>query len=708
MAEKPDIKFMFEPRSVAVIGASSKQEKIGYKVLRNIVGGGFQGRIYPINPGGGMILDKVAFKSVDEIDDEIDLGIVSIPAKYTFDAVKECADKGVKYLAIITSGFSEVGKIKEEQEIVDYCAERGTRVIGPNIIGVYTSAVSLNATFGPRDVNTGNVAIITQSGALGIAMMGKTKVMNIGLSALVSCGNKADVDEAEMLEYLIDDDSTRAIMMYIEGVKNGDRLVPVLKRATRKKPVVVIKSGSSKRGAVAAASHTGSLAGSDAVFSDIMAQCGVIRAESIDEALRWCKYLASSSEPCGKNAVIITNGGGMGVLATDACEKYNVQLYDDLDVLKKAFAMSVPEFGSTKNPVDITGQATLDDYENALEAAAARDDIHSIICLGCETATMDAERLLVSLDKFNRKHGKVKPAVFSFFGGAMIENAISNLMTRGVPIFYDVYEAVGALGVLYEFSRTLHREPDDDNVTAESLGVDVPAIEEIIKKVRADNRLFLLSYESAALMSAAGIRMPQNAIAHNSEEAVRAAEQIGYPVVMKVVSKDIIHKSDAGGVALDLLNTKEVEDAYDAIMYNCKKYKSDALIEGVEIAEQVKPGTETIIGARIDHSFGPTVMFGLGGIYVEVMKDVAFRAFPLGRKEALAMISEIKSYPLLLGVRGEKRKDINLLVDAILKVGAILYSIKDISDIEINPLIAYDEGDGAIALDARILLKPQQ
>ena len=701
----PDIKFLFEPRSIAVIGASHHKDKIGYKIIENIVHSKYPGRIYPINPRGGELLGLHVYHSLDEIDEEIDLACIAIPAKYAFQAVKDCSDKGVKFLVIITSGFSEVGNIEEEKRMVANAREHGTRVLGPNIFGIYSSMAPVNATFGPKEVTPGNVAIITQSGALGVAMFGKTKIENIGLSAVVSVGNKSDIDEADLLEYLAADHETSVILMYIEGIKNGERLVGVLKRITRKKPVIVIKSGRSKRGALAAASHTGSLAGADEIFSDIMKQCGVLRAESIQEALIWCKFLSDSPEPRGNNSVIITNGGGLGVLAADACEKYGVNLYDDIHTMEEIFSDAIPEFGSAKNPVDLTGPATFADYERALDTALTNNDIHSVICLGCQTAIFDARELVMTVENIFSLYRSKKPIVFSFLGGDEVEDSIRQLRRKGIPIFSDVYEGISCFGALYANCQ-VHKSADNDTDFGDEIEIDTKRISSILKKVRKENRTFLLSYEAASLMKAAGIKMPTSLIAHNIDECAMYAERIGYPVVMKVVSKDIIHKSDVGGVALGLDDRKEVTDAYQAIIHNCKAHKPDAIIDGIEVSEMVRSGTETIIGGRRDRAFGPIVMFGLGGIYVEVMKDVSFRALPVNRGEALKMIEEIRSYPLLLGVRGEKRKDINSLVDTIIKLGALLKNFDSISDIEINPLVVYKEGKGALALDARILLTP--
>ncbi|MCX8103938.1 MAG: CoA-binding protein, partial [Candidatus Bipolaricaulota bacterium] len=384
-----DITLLFEPRSVAIIGASHDPNKIGHKIVQNIVANGYAGRVFPVNPKGGEILGLQVYPSVQEIPEEIDVALIVVPAKAVFETVQECAARGVKFAPIISSGFSEVGNLEEERKIVAYARAHGMRVLGPNIFGLYSVTPSLNASFGPREIPKGNVAIVTQSGALGVAMIGKAAAEKMGLSAIISVGNKADIDEADLLEYLVPHTETRVILMYIEGVKNGDQLVKSLKRASKQKPIIVIKAGRSRRGAIAAASHTGSLAGAAEVFDAIMKQCGVLRAESIQEAFHWCKFLATSVLPKGTETVIITNGGGVGVIATDACEKYSVELYDDLQVLEKIFSPVTPEFGSTKNPIDLTGQATAEHYTRALEAARHSDAIHSVIALYAETALFD-------------------------------------------------------------------------------------------------------------------------------------------------------------------------------------------------------------------------------------------------------------------------------------------------------------------------------
>ncbi len=698
---KPDIKLLFEPESVAVVGVSQEPGKIGYKILENMVEVGYQGKIYPVNPKGGKAMGMDILRSVEDIEGDVDVAVIAIPARFVYDVVVSCAKKRVKFLTIISSGFSEVGNLAEEQRVLNYAHAHNMRVLGPNIFGHYSSKVALNATFGPRDIRPGNVAIITQSGALGIAMIGKTAVQNIGLSSIISVGNKSDINESDLLEYLIEQEETKIILIYVEGIQEGERLVTMLKRATKVKPVIVIKSGRSKRGAVAAASHTGSLAGSDKVFDAIMRQCGVLRAESIQEALEWSKFLSHTSIPKGRNTIIITNGGGVGVMATDACEKYDIKLYDDQEKLRETFESVAHGFGSTKNPVDITGEASKADYLKALKEALADDAIQSVIALYCETAMMDSQELTEMIDEmYVQYQAKGKPITFSVFGGEKTEAAITALHKNNVPVYRDVYDGVSCLGALH-FIRKVQEQEIAPYTQAK---IDVEAINRLIDGALADGRSFLLAEEGQGLLAAAQLPGPQGGVVHSVQAAVTLADKIGYPVVMKVVSRDILHKSDAGGVLLDLDNPDEVIDGYQTIIHKCKANVPNAIIDGIEVVEQITAGTEVILGGRRDANFGPTLMFGLGGIYVEVMKDVAFRALPLSQHEIRTMIKEIRSYPLLLGVRGEARKDIESIIMALEKVSALISQVPRITDIEINPMVVYEQGSGARAVDIRVLL----
>ena len=707
MQSLPDIRHLFEPRGVAVIGASTSKGKVGYRVFENIVEGGFTGDAFPINPRGGELLGHRVYTSIDEVEGEVDVALVTVPANHVREAVEGCARKGVGHVVIISSGFSEVGALAEERSLVEYARSHGMRVLGPNVFGIYSSSVSLNATFGPREVLPGNVGIISQSGAIGSAMIGKTAVENLGLRAIISVGNKADIDEADLLEYLSEDAETKVVLLYMEGVRDGVRFIEALGRTTIRKPVVIIKAGRSRRGAMAAASHTGSLAGADEVFDAIVRQAGAIRAEGVQQALDWCKLLSSAPEPGGNNALVITNGGGIGVLAADACERYGVDLVNPTEELRGTFSEVVPEFGSLKNPIDLTGQSTAELYDQCLEKASDLDEVGSVVCLYCETSMFDPAGLREVIRHRFREYQGRKPIVFTLFGGEALEEDIETLRREGVPVFADVYEAVACLGALYGHHRQRRYRLSKGEPTVE---VDsYPRVEAIIDEVLSEGRDFLLAPEAHEVMDLVGIPVPRSLVVKGMEEAVAAARDIGFPVVMKVVSRDILHKSDAGGIALDLETAAEVVDAYQAVIRRCRTFAPDAIIEGVEVGQMIPAGLETIIGARRDGTFGPVIMFGLGGIYVEVLKDVSFRALPVDRAELMRMVSEVRSYPLLLGVRGQEKKDIDGIVSMMIKLDALIRGCERITDIEVNPLVVFDEGEGVVALDVRIMIsKPQE
>ncbi|MEA2054473.1 MAG: acetate--CoA ligase family protein [Candidatus Thermoplasmatota archaeon] len=692
--KKADLEYLFNPRHVAIIGASHHERKIGYTVLKNVIESGYKGKIYPINPKGGVILGKKVYKDIFSIDGEIDLAMVVVPASIAVNVIEECARKGVKFSIVITSGFSEIGNIDAEREMMEKAKKYGMRILGPNVFGIYSASAPINATFGPSKIYPGNIAVISQSGALGIAMIGKTAEENIGLSTIVSIGNKADITEADIMSHVFNDDITKVIFLYIEGLENGRELMDMVKKKPDDIKIVAIKAGKSKMGVRAVASHTGSLAGSDKIFDAAFKQAGILRAESLEEGFNWVSTLAACPRPSGKNVVIITNGGGLGVLAADACEKYGVDLMNDIKLLERTFGGVIPRFGSCRNPVDLTGQAGGNDYKEALERALNEESIHAIIALYCQTDMTALEPLMDTFLEMQKKYGRKKPIIYSLFGGEGTDKILEQLKRNGIPAFDDVEDAVSALNALYKaYSKSEEEE-------AETIDIDEKKIRSVIQIALDEERTQLLGTEAKEIMLAAGMDVPPFKVARTIDEAVKAAEEVGYPVVMKVVSEDIVHKTDMGGVLLDIDDEKEVVEGYEAIIRNCKRCAPKANIRGMEIAKMVQKGVEIIIGSTTDPSFGKVLMFGLGGIYVEVLKDVAFRVAPVTKREIEKMIREISSYPLLIGVRGESRKDINSVIDAIYRVGILVDRFPEISELDINPLVVYEKG--AKVLDARM------
>ncbi|KAA0002080.1 MAG: CoA-binding protein [Thermoplasmata archaeon] len=692
-----DFTYLFNPRHVAIIGASHHKEKIGYKVLDNIITSGYKGKIYPVNPKGGKILGLKVYKDIFSIEGEIDLAIIVVPASIAVNVVEECAKRGVKFAVVITSGFSEIGNIDGERAMVEKAKKYGMRILGPNVFGIYSAIAPINATFGPSKIRPGNIAVISQSGALGIAMIGKASEENMGLSTIVSIGNKADVTEAEILSYLFKDKPTKVVFLYMEGIENGLEFLELAKRRPEHMSIVALKAGRSRVGARAVASHTGSLAGSDKIFDAAFKEAGILRAESLEEAFNWVITLAACPKPQGKNVVIVTNGGGVGVLAADACEKYGIYLLDDMEILKKTFQDVMPEFGSYKNPVDITGQATGEDYEKALERALKEESIHAIIALYCETNIAAFEPVRDAFLEMQKKYGKKKPIIYSLFGGEGVATIIKDLKKKGIPAFDDVEDAVSALSALYKAYQPRKKEK------MEKVEMNKKRIRKVLDRARKEGRAQLLGTEAKEVIKSAGLDVPPFEIVNDIEGAVKAAEKIGYPVVMKVVSEDIIHKTDVGGVFLDLDDKNEVIEAYEAIRRNIHQHAPKADVRGIEITKMLPPGIEIIIGITTDSSFGKVVMFGLGGIYVEVLKDVSFRVLPVTKNEIRRMIREVSSYPLLLGVRGEERKDIESVVDAIYRIGVLAVEFPEIVELDVNPLVVYKKG--AKVLDGRIAIK---
>lgn len=695
---KADLARLFNPRAIAVIGASATPGKVGHKVVYNLVESGFPKGIYPINPHTEEVLGYRCYRSVLDVPDEIDLAIIAVPAAIVPQVVEECGKKGVKFLIILASGFAEVGRVREERELVKIAHRYGTRILGPNIFGVYYAAARMNATFGPTEVRPGEIALITQSGALGIALTGKTIAEEIGLSAIASVGNKADLDEVELLEFFAGDEHTKVIIIYMEGTRRGRELLRVARRVVRERPIIVIKAGRSRRGAQAAASHTGALAGSDAVFSAAFAQAGILRAKSADEAFGWARALASQPLPQGRNTLIITNGGGLGVLATDAAEQEGLHLLDDLELLEELFHEATPEFGSLRNPIDLTGMATPREYRLTLRAALDEERVHSIVLLYSMGAEQDPREFAAAIIS---EYDKEKPLVVTMLGGAEAAAAVRELNRAGVPAYEEPEEAVGALAALYRWKGYRERPA---RPREPKLKVDWEAIREVIDRAQGEGRLQLLEPEAKAILKILGLEVPEYRVARSLKGALQAAEELGYPVVLKIISAEIVHKTEAGGIRLNLRSREEVEGAYKTLIAAVERSHPRAKLRGVLVTRFIAGGTEVIIGASRDPSFGPTVMFGLGGIYVEVLKDIIFRVAPLTRREAREMVSGIRSAALLRGVRGEPKKDIRALAEALYRVGAFAAKMEEISELDINPLRVMPQGEGCLVLDARMTI----
>lgn len=696
---------LFRPKSVAVIGASATPGKIGYSVVEALLNGKYEGDIYPINLKLDEILGVKAYKSILDLKDKVDLAVVTIPAKLVPNAVEECGKAGVKGVSVITSGFGEVGDHETEKKLVETAHKYGMRMLGPNIIGTLSNSDKCNASFATMLPLDGSGSLISQSGALLIALDMGTYLRGVGFDKLISLGNMADVDFADIIDWLQDDPAVNCISLYIEGLKAGRRFMEVCRKS--KKPVIALKSGVSAHGAAAAASHTGSLAGAAAVYGNAFEQAGVIQATSLNNLFDLTQAFELQPPMLGDNLLIITNGGGVGVLATDSAERHGIPLKFTPPELQSAFKDYMPDFGSAKNPVDITGGAGLEGYKKCIAFGLPQDWVHGLSVLYCETAVTNPMEIAQGIYEASQSAGdaiKTKPITVSFVGGERCAEAMRWLMEKGIPAYDDPDRAIAAIAGLRKYGRMMaERAAKSED---QPIQVDRAAVDAIIAAARKDGRNALTEVEAKKLFGLYGMPVARTELAASEDEAVKLANEIGYPVVMKIVSPDILHKSDAKGVKVNIKNDAAVREAYNTILANARAYKADARILGVCVQKMEDLGTEVILGSVNDSAFGPTVMFGLGGIFVEVLKDVTFAVSPVSHSDALKMQAAIRGAKILAGARGEAPRDREAMATTISRYSQMILDLKDeIAESDANPVMVYEDGKGLKVVDARIILK---
>ncbi len=694
---------LFKPRSVAIIGASTQPGKIGHSVVENLINGKYEGKIYPINPTASEILGLKVYPSILEVPGPVDAAVITIPAKFVRDAAEECGKKGVKGLIVITSGFSETGNHELEDELVETARQYGMRILGPNIVGTLSNSDSMNASFAPFLPLVGKAALVSQSGALLIAIDASTYSRRVGFDKLISIGNMSDVNFADTVAWLNHDKNTTAISLYIEGFKEGRSFIEVCRKA--QKPIVALKSGVSAHGAAAAASHTGSLAGAAKVYGAAFKQAGVVEASDLDNLFD--RTLALSLQPPmrGDNLLIITNGGGVGVLATDAAERYNIPLKFAPSDVQEELKKHMPAFGSAKNPVDITGMAGTEWYADSLRFAIAHPWVDGVVVLYCETAMTDPLEIAKGIKQALDEAGvKDKPVTVSFVGGEKSNNAMKWLLENSIPAYGAPDVAINAIAALREYAKIKEAKLEANDVHHQSKNRQEAL--KIIAAARSEGRDALTEVEAKKVFALYDLPVTQTYLAKSEQEAVDLANKVGYPVVMKIVSPDILHKSDAGGVKVNIKDDQSAREAFKTIMANAAAYKADANIHGIAIQEMAPWGTEVILGSINDPTFGPTMMFGLGGIFVEVLKDVTFRVTPVSMQQSQQMLSEIRAAPILAGVRGEAPRDREALAKVICSYSTMILDLADeISESDANPVLVYEEGRGVKVVDARIILK---
>lgn len=693
---------LLRPDTIAVIGAAREPNKIGHQVLRNILEAGFpRDKVFPVNPKAEEILGLKCYPSVKDVPEEVDLAIVAVPAKIVPQVLRDCAEKRVKAVAVITSGFKEVGNVEAELELVKIAKEGGFRILGPNIVGLCDTVKGVNASFCQGLPLPGDVAFITQSGALAIALVGWTKLKSVGLSDLVSIGNKADIDETDLIEFFGADDSTKVIIAYLEGIDDGRKFINVAKKVSFKKPIIVLKAGKAERTISAIKSHTGSLAGSDIAYDAAFKQSGVLRARTFLDLFDWAIALSKLPMPKGENVVIITNGGGAGVVATDFSEEYGLKLMDIPSDLAEKFRKYMPPFGSVLNPIDLTGMANEEWYKNAILEALRDSRVHSVIVLYCHTAVTDPRKIGDAVLKALKEANSNKPVVVSLIGGIECAEECTRLIENGVPCYESPEKAVSALGALYSYKRRIDKLRSR---TIPEINVDREKAEKVIFKALNEGRTALTPREAAELAKAYGIPVLEKPLARNLEEAVNIAEKLGYPIALEVESPQIIHKTEVGGIVLNIDNKEKLEREYQKMIENVKSKVPEARIEGVIVRKMAEKGREVLVGMSRDPVFGPLIAFGSGGIMVELIRDVSFRVAPLSVEDVEEMIKETKAYNMLKGFRGEPEGDIDVVKDVILRVAKLAEDFEEIKELDINPFFVYEKGKGGLAIDIKVLL----
>ncbi len=701
---------IFAPETIAVIGASTTKGKVGHDIFANILSGGFKGTLYPVNPKAKSVLSVKCYTSISTIPDPIDLAMIILPPKAALQAVKDCISKGVKGIVIVSAGFKEVGGegAQIELEIKKLCSEADVRLVGPNCLGVINPSpkVSLNASFSARMPAPGNVSFISQSGALCTAVLDYAADKGFGFSKFISIGNKADVDELDLLRYYHNDPDTDVVMIYMEELsRSAEEFITEVREmtsGTHPTHVIVIKSGSSDAGAKAAASHTGALAGSDALYDAIFTMSGILRCKTVNQLFDYAQAFAANKYPTGDRIAIITNAGGPGIIATDMSEQSGLKLAKLSEETIKELRKYLPATANFHNPVDVIGDAAKDRYENTLATVLSDRGVDAALIILTPQSMTDAIGTAEAI--VNIARNSIKPIVCAFMGVVDVSDGVKLLQQHKIPVYQFPESAARSLGALREGMKWLFRKilPQYD------LTYDTQKARQIVDGYMKQGKMVLGELDGNELMRCYGFNTLPMALAKNGDEAAKLADSIGYPVVMKIMSPDILHKTDAKGVVVGVEDGTAAAATYETIVQNAEVFDPNARIDGVLIQKMAPKGKEIILGLSKDPVFGHAVMFGLGGIFVEVYKDVAFRLSPMGRNVARRMVKSIKGYPILTGVRGDAPSDIEAIEKHIVALKAMADDLPMIKELDLNPLFVHEEGKGTTVADIIIRLEQEE
>jgi acetyltransferase len=688
----------FHPKSVAVIGASRTPGKVGHAVLSNLLSGGFQGRIVPVNPAAHEILGHPCHARPIDADTPVDLALVVVPVPQVPEAVEEAARAGARAICVITAGYKEAGEagVLRERELAALCARLHVRLLGPNCLGLINTANGLNASFAHQMPPRGNISVISQSGALCTAILDLAMGRGFGLAKLISIGNKADLNETDFLRALGDDPETRVVVCYLEAITDGEAFIKAAEAVSAVKPVVILKAGITEEGARAASSHTGSLVGADIAYEAAFRRAGVVRAHTFDTLFDAAIAFSMQPLPPGDRVAIITNAGGPGILAADAVARLGMRVCTLSPEVEARLAAALPAAAHVGNPIDVLGDAKPDRYRLAITEVLGDEAVDAVLVILTPQAMTEPSATAEAIIACAR--GAAKPVMASFLGGRDIIPARREFVEAGLPDYASPERAAAALRAMMDYANWRRRPPR----VVTRFPVNRHRVERIIGRHTRSGLRHAGEVDAKEILRAYDFNVLPGAVARSMEEAVHVADRIGYPVAMKIVSPEIIHKSDIGGVRLGLANADQVRDAYDLMLLRVGRSMPDATIEGAYVERMAKPGREVILGMHRDPQFGPMLMFGLGGIFVEVMKDVSFYLAPVTEEEALHMLESTRSYALLKGVRGELPVDLQAIAGCIQRISQLATDFPQIVEMDINPLIVREAGAPPTVADARM------
>ncbi|MBN1796860.1 MAG: acetate--CoA ligase family protein [Sedimentisphaerales bacterium] len=689
----------FNPKSVAIVGASAKQGKVGYEILTSMLKAGFPGKIFPVNNKADQILGLKCHPDLPSLNEIPDLVIIVVPAKVVNDVMKQCAKIKVKNVIIITAGFKEVGEQgkKLEQQVTQTARQGGIRVIGPNCLGLIVPANKLNASFGGDLPLDGKTGYISQSGALMAAILDMANADGIGFSKLVSIGNKADINELDIINSLGDDPDTKVVAGYLENISNGNLFVREAERISNDKPILLIKSGGTEAGAKAASSHTGSLAGGETAYEAVFDRAGIIRCDSIKQQFGYAQAFAYQPLPAGPSVAVITNAGGPGIMAADAIERQGLKFAKLTEATIKTLSENLPAAANCNNPIDVLGDALADRYKSALEVVLDDPNVDTVLILLTPQAMTECTKTAQAVSDVT-KQKPAKPVLTCFLGASKVAQARQTLRENRIPVYDSPENAIKTIKVMSDYVRWKSKPKR----VVKLFPVNRRKVETTIERYLRQGQREISEMDSKEILEAYGFVTPKGSIATTAQQAVGIAEQLGFPVVLKIWSPNILHKSDMGGVKIGLKNATEVADAFDLMMYRIPQKAPDADILGVLVQQMCISGKEVILGMNRDPRFGPLMMFGLGGTMVEVLKDVSFYLAPLTSEEAKQMLINTRTYKMLEGVRGQQGVDIDAIAEGLQRLSQLVTEFPQIQEMDINPYVVGPEGTTPVAVDARI------